>query len=212
MYTRRVSVSKVLRANPLVLMNCLSKGRALPSVVPDELQAGRTAVRHLLDHGHRDGIYLIGETPADIIAGQERREGIESALAERDLALAGVVDTLWWPKPAQAAVADLLARGARPRALICLNDRIAFGAYQALRRAGLSVPEDVSIIAFDDSDLASWLDPGLTSIALPHLELGRQAVDLLLAPELKAAVHRLPMALIERGSVAPPRPRRRSRS
>ncbi|MET3803899.1 LacI family transcriptional regulator [Nakamurella sp. UYEF19] len=211
MYTRQVSVSKVLRSHPLVLMNCLARAKGVPSVIPDEREAGRTAARHLLEAGHTDGIYLVGETPPDVIAAHERRIGIEAALAAAGVEPAGTVDTLWWPRASRNAVAKLISSGAEPKALICLNDRVALGAYQALSQAGLIVPEDVSVLSFDDSDLADWLDPGLTSIALPHLELGRRAVDLLLSPETTPQVHRIPMTLMERGSVAAPGRRKSTR-
>jgi LacI family transcriptional regulator len=92
--------------------------------------------------------------------------------------------------------------------LICLNDRVAMGAYQALRRARSTIPRDVSVISFDDSDLAGWLDPGLTSIAIPHFELGRQAVELLMNRKETHGVHRIPMDLRARASIGPPRRRR----
>ncbi len=98
-----------------------------------------------------------------------------------------------------------------PTALICLNDRIAMGAYRALSRHRLEIPRDVSVISFDDSDLAGWLDPGLTSVALPHFELGRRAIELLVAPDAKPTTHLVPMELRSRGSVAPPRRRRAPR-
>jgi len=83
------------------------------------------------------------------------------------------------------------------------------GAYHALRRVRLAIPGDVSVVSVDDSDLASWLEPGLTSIALPHFELGRQAVELLMNREA-LGVHRIPMDLRTRASVGPPRRRRAS--
>ena len=79
---------------------------------------------------------------------------------------------------------ELLAR-TRPAALICLNDRIALGAYQAIQQAGLRIPQDVSVVAFDDSVMAGWLQPGLSSVALPHYEMGRLATDLLIKEELQ---------------------------
>jgi LacI family transcriptional regulator len=85
--------------------------------------------------------------------------------------------------------------------LICLNDRVALGAYQALREAGRSIPDDVSVVSFDDSDLAAWLRPQLTSIALPHYQLGWQAVELLLGPASDPAVHRVPMPVRHRASL-----------
>jgi LacI family transcriptional regulator len=66
------------------------------------------------------------------------------------------------------------------------------------------VPDDVSIIAFDDSDLARWLRTQLSSVALPHFELGRRAVELLLTGGAAAGSQLVPMTLAERGSIAPP--------
>jgi LacI family transcriptional regulator len=80
----------------------------------------------------------------------------------------------------------LLAR-TRPSALICLNDRIALGAYQALQEAGLRVPQDVSVVSFDGSDLASWLRPQLASVALPHFEMGRRVAELLVKGRRRTA-------------------------
>jgi LacI family transcriptional regulator len=76
------------------------------------------------------------------------------------------------------------------------------GAYQALAAHGLSVPEDVSVVSFDDSDLASWLQPQLTSVAIPHYELATRAVELVLAdPAPEPTEHRVPMPVRLRGSV-----------
>ena len=95
-------------------------------------------------------------------------------------------------------------------AIITLNDRLAFGAYQALQEAGLSVPADASVVSFDDSPLADWLRPGLTTFAIPHHDLGRRAVELLIESiaaddrqtlVAQPALHRVNMPLRERGSV-----------
>jgi LacI family transcriptional regulator len=207
-YTREVRIPQALKGHPLVLLNCTAPGLRAPAVIPDELDAGRTVARELLAAGHRSGIHLVGEPSPDRFADRERRRGIEETLAAAGAALAGTLACAWWPESAHAAVCALLAGGARPSALICLNDRIALGAYQALQEAGLAVPADVSVVSFDDSDLASWLRPGLTSAALPHHDLGRRAVETLLAVHSGcggARVERLPMPLRRRESVAPPR-------
>jgi LacI family transcriptional regulator, galactose operon repressor len=204
MYTRQTRLPAALRGLPLVLVNCLTADRKVPAVVPDERAAGRTAVRTLLAAGHRERIWLVGESPPGVYAGRERRAGVEDVLARADLALAGTLDCPWWPEPSYAAVRECLAAGTRPSAIVCLNDRVAFGAYQALAEAGLAVPDDVSLLSFDDTDLASWLRPQLTSIAIPHYDLGRRAVELLLAGEPAQGVQRVPMPLRERASVGPP--------
>jgi LacI family transcriptional regulator len=204
MYTREVRLPAALRGRPVVLVNCVTSGRPVPAVVPDETGAGRAAIGALLDAGHRDRIYLVGEPGPKVIAGRERLAGIREVLSRRGLRLAGTVDCRWWPEPAYEAVRALLATGARPSGLICLNDRVAFGAYQALQEAGRRIPDDVSVVSFDDSDLATWVRPQLTSIALPHFELGRRAVELLLAQSGPAEVERITMPVRPRASVAAP--------
>jgi LacI family transcriptional regulator len=177
------------------------------SVLPDESDAGRTAASVLLAAGHRDHIHLVGETTTEVYAARMRRAGIEAAFAAFEtggVRLAGQIDSLWWPDPAYRAVRAFLGTGQRVTALICLNDRVAFGAYQALQEAGLRVPEDVSVVAFDDSDLARWMRPQLSSVALPHFELGRRGVELLLGDGADGGVHLVPMPLAERGSIGPP--------
>jgi LacI family transcriptional regulator len=202
--TSHVRLPRVLTGQPTVLLNCLASNGTVPAIVPDEAEAGRTAATRLLDAGHRSGIYVVGETPPEVLAAQERMAGIAGAMDTAGARLAGSVDCPWWPEPAFDAVARLLRSGARPAALICMNDRVAFGAYQALAKAGIAVPDEVSVISFDDSALASWLRPQLTSVALPYFEMGRSAVETLLDPERAPAVRRVPMLIRERASVAPP--------
>ena len=214
MYTRKVTVPKALLDGPAVLLNALPARRsAIPSVVPDEAEAGRTAARVLLDAGHRDGICLIGagpggtKAPEDSIAAVERLQGILETLEAAGVRIAGAVGSSdWQPDHGFEATTELLQRNPRPSALICFNDRLALGAYQALADAGLDVPADVSVVSFDDDVFASWIRPQLTTVALPHYELGRAAVELLLdqvggSPPRRQRVHRVPMPLRERSSV-----------
>lgn len=199
MCTREAKPSTLLRGHPLVLLNCLSDARKVPAVVPDELTAGATAAQTLFDAGHREHVYVVGETLDTVIAGRERLAGIRQVLEP-----AGSVDCRWWPDAAYLAVRDLLAAGPRVTGLVCLNDRVALGAYQAVQESGRRIPDDISVVSFDDSELAAWLRPALTSVAIPHFELGRLAVELLLTGEASADVHRVPMPLRPRGSVGPP--------
>lgn len=76
---------------------------------------------------------------------------------------------------------QLLASGQRPTGLICLNDRLAFGSYQAMAEHGLRVPDDISVVSFDDDVVASYLRPGLTTAAIPYEEMGRRAMEMLLS-------------------------------
>jgi LacI family transcriptional regulator len=204
MFTRRATVPTILRGHAVVLLNCVTRSRGYAMVVPDERGAGRAAAGALVAAGHRDGIYVVGELPTHTIAATERLEGIRKALAAVGGEPAGVVESLWWPESARTAVSAFLRDGGRPTAFIAMNDRVALGVYQALATAGLRVPDDVSVVSFDDSDLAGWLNPGLTSVGLPHFELGRTAVELLLDEDRRTGVHRIPMPLRERGSIAAP--------
>ncbi|MDX3108452.1 LacI family DNA-binding transcriptional regulator [Nonomuraea angiospora] len=221
MFTRTIKVPKTITATPAVLLNALPKQPApLPAVLPDEVEAGRRAARILLEAGHRDGIYLIGagpgkrDVPAESVAAAERLVGIREALGEMGVKVAGARTCPdWQPEYGLAATRDLL-RTARPRALICFNDRIAMGAYQALDDFGLKVPADVSVVSFDDHPIASWVRPKLTTVALPHYELGRKAVDVLFAEidrdradaDRVGEVYRVPMPVRSRESVAPATP------
>lgn len=202
-FTRQVELA-AFDQHPVVLLNCLSSPMQGPAVVPDEYNAGRAAARTLLAAGHREGIHLVGERPRSLFAARERSAGIRAELSRDGVSLAGTVDCKWEAEPAYAAVRNWLDRGGRALALICLNDRIAFGAYQALREAKLVVPYDVSVVSFDDSELASWLRPQLTSVALPHYAMGYRAAELLLTGSREPEVHRIEMPLRERSSVSRP--------
>lgn len=208
--TSRITAPDALRDVPAVLLNCVDPSTDLPAVLPDEHEGGRTAVRELLWGGEVEQVWVVGEDPTPgALAGPERVAGIESALAEAGLALAGVVPCDWDVRPAHDALTEFLVGGGRPDALICLNDRIGMGVYQALGAQGLRVPDDVPVVSFDGSDLAGWLRPELTSVVLPYEELGARAVELLLEPgNRNGGVVRIPMPVRRGGSV--PRPPSRS--
>ncbi len=218
MFTKRVVVPKGLDDGPAVLLNALPVGwSSLPSVLPDEVQAGRSAARVLVDAGHREGVHLIGagpgldQAPPNSIAAVERLVGIREVFDSAGIAVAsGLPCAEWGPENGYDATRELLRR-TRPAALLCFNDRLAFGAYQALADAGLSVPEDVSVMSFDDHPIASWLRPRLTTVVLPHRQLGTRAVEVLFADSERrerrerlpsvATVHRVPMPVRHGGSV-----------
>jgi LacI family transcriptional regulator len=219
MFTRTIQGPPGLTSSPVVLLNALpDRPSPLPSVLPDEIEAGRAAARILLDAGHRDGIHLIGagpglrDAPAGSVAATERLTGIHEELATAGVSVAGGrICPDWQPEYGLAATHTLL-EDQRPRALICFNDRLAVGAYQALEDHGLKVPTDVSVVSFDDHPIASWIRPRLTTVALPHYELGRKAVDVLFAEmgrrqegvDHEGRIHRVPMPVRDRESVAPP--------
>ena len=204
MFTRYVRLPKLLRGRPVVLLNCLTRA-VQPSqhaVIPDEIGAGWSAARTLVEAGHYTGIYLAGSPSQHVFAGRERLAGIRDGLASAGAKLSGTIDCDWWPEPAYEAVARSLAEGLVPRVLVCFNDRIALGAYQAVKEAGLRIPDDVSVLSFDDSELAAWLRPQLTSISLPHYQLGWRAVELLLGKPSTPGIVRMPMPVRRRASIS----------
>lgn len=213
MYTRKITPPKTLLEGHAVLLNALPAGRStITSVIPDEAGAGRVATQALLNAGHHDGICLIGAGPGDTlapkgsIAAVERLQGILATLREAGVPVSDAVGCSdWQPDQGFEATRQLLKRSPRPSALICFNDRLALGAYQALADARLDVPADVSVVSFDDEFFASWIRPQLTTVALPHYELGRAAVRLLLdqvsADRPEPRIHRIPMQLRERSSI-----------
>ena len=217
MFTRqRQELAAELAQIPTVLLNSLPPdGAALATLVPDEHAAGRAAAQALLEAGHRD-IHLIGaglspeDTTAASAAANLRLTGILEALGDAGVApTSGYAYRSWNPSHGWEAVHELIEQGTSPEALICFNDRLAFGAYQALQEAGRRIPEDCSIVSFDDSPLAGWLRPGLTTFAIPHRSLGSLAVEMLIdsvtAPKehpLVPEIRRIEMPLRERGSVA----------
>ena len=206
LFTREVALPPELDSERVVLLNCLAPGSGRPALVPDECGAGRDAARALLEAGHREGIWLVGEPDEKVIAGRERIAGIREVLHGAGTALAGTVECTWWPESAFERFGALLDSGTRPAAVICINDRVAMGVYQALSARGRSVPADLSVVSFDDSDLAVWLQPPLSSVALPHRELATAAVELLLSDgELHDREIRLPMPVRLRESIARPR-------
>ena len=194
---------------PTVLLDAVTDDSAVSSVVPDEVNAAETAVEALIRAGHTR-IGMINNVD-DIPATHGRLDGFRNALRrhgiERDPGhlVSGVAETAG----GREAALDLLSKPGRPTALFCFSDRVAMGAYQAATALGLRIPEDVSIVGIDNLELiADALWPGLTTVALPHYEMGRWAVNRVLDdidhPGAPAEQAQLACPLIERGSVGPP--------
>ena len=177
-----VTVPEPLREGPTVLLNCCDEEHDLAAVLPDDEAGGRAAAAHLLAAGVGGSVWSLATTSGPrSTAGRDRLRGLTCALEEAGVPLAGVVTCDWDVAPARDVVHAL--DGRPPPRGAGLNDRIAMGTYQALAELSLDIPRDVSVISFDGSDLASWLRPRLTSLALPFLDMGTLAVERLLAPD-----------------------------
>jgi len=175
-----VSPPEELREVPAVLIGAADRKGQLASVVPDERRGAADAVRTLLAAGHRR-IAFAGDVEG-VPATRGRRLGYLDALAEAGIAvdpalMANAESEAWG---GYAAASTLLAAGGQPTAIFAYNDRMAMGVYRALAERGLRIPNDVSVIGFDDQNpIAVSLFPGLTTVGLPHYEMGAWAVDAL---------------------------------
>ncbi|WP_030463707.1 LacI family DNA-binding transcriptional regulator [Kitasatospora sp. NRRL B-11411] len=194
-----------------VFLDCRPASGNWPAVVPDDREGGVAATRELVAAGHRRIAYLDAPEGSGVVASVLRHQGYLQVLAE-----AGIE-----PDPAlhvrgetdagggRAAAEELLDLPAdrRPTALFCFNDRMAMGAYTAAHRRGLRIPEDLSVVGYDDQQLiAAELDPPLTTVALPHYEMGRWAMEVALRERTAdpAEPHRMECPVIRRDSVGPP--------
>lgn len=192
---------------PVVMLNAVSDD-VPTTVLPDEFEGARHIVDLLLDAGHTDNVVIIGRSQDEAadewlsIAVQRRIDGIWAALDAHGVRpIAQIPCRPWSVKNGYEAVRDLLRAGIQPKALICFNDRLAFGAYRALGEARLRAGRDVGVVSFDDDDIAVYVDPMLTTAAAPYEEMGALAVRLLLDENVEPAEHLVPMPLRIRGSV-----------
>lgn len=196
------------RGIAVVLVDSEIPSLDVDAVVIDNRAAAGAAVRHLIGHGHRRIAIVTG--PLNASFDLQRLEGYREALA-----MAGIA-----PREDYVLRADLLATGGeravaelarlpeRPTALFVANNMMTLGALVGLKKAGLRIPHDISLIAFDDQDWYSVLEPPVTGIVNPAYEMGRAAGDrMLLRLQRKGAAPApehivLQASLMERGSVS----------
>jgi LacI family transcriptional regulator len=214
---REIELPRGFDSAPSVLVNCWYSGdRRVSAVVPCEVEGGRQAAAELILHGHRHLAFLggTGTDPSTV----EREQGFRQAMADARLP----VQSRWVCPDGDYGIRsgyELAARlyrdgssGPLPTGLVCGNDRMAVGAIVALLEQGLRVPADVSVIGYDDQEsLAEAFVPALTTVSIPHYEMGRAAVEHLLrsalsqsAADSQAATIPVPGRLIRRSSVAAP--------
>lgn len=185
MYHRPHALEQPAYDRRIVLANCFPVDGAAPSIIPDDEGGGYLQARYLLERGHRR-IGLITLSPT-IEATRLRGAGIRKAFRDAGLVFpdlferVGVVGPIRQEKlVAYEAARDLLSQPVRPTAIICGNDQLALQVYGAAASLGLSVPDDLSVIGFDDFQLISQsLRPMLTTVALPYFDIGRRAVELM---------------------------------
>jgi LacI family transcriptional regulator len=182
-YHRALPVPPLRAPVPVVLLDAFDPHGGHPAVVPDDEHGAHQATALLLEAGHERVAFINSADP--VPASRLRLAGYRAALAGHGVGFdeSLVIDAADadLPDGGRHACEALLDRDVGFTGLFCFNDRVASGAYRALRRAGLTVPADVSVVGFDDqADVADALDPPLTTIALPHEAMGRWAVNRLL--------------------------------
>lgn len=176
------------------------------SIAIDDVAGARTATQHLVNQGHREIALMSGrpDDPFNFHVPQDRRLGFMQVIAENGLA--------WLPNRevygdftmygGSRAMDELLARPNRPTAIFCESDEMAIGAMQAVRRHGLKVPDDISIVGFDGHEMAEYSD--LTTIEQPVQLMGEMAarsiMERLKKPDALPASLTLPTILIVRNS------------
>jgi DNA-binding LacI/PurR family transcriptional regulator len=163
---------------PIVLIN---RPEYIYSVSTDNLHGGRLATDYLLDLGHSRIGYVAAERGRR--TNLDRLEAYKEALQGRGIAFDSALVALGdgYARGGKEAMEKLLALPSPPTAVFCYNDLTAIGAALAVREAGLQVPNDISLVGFDDIELAPYFYPPLTTVRQPVYELGRRAMEMVLA-------------------------------
>jgi LacI family transcriptional regulator len=210
MYHRAVQVPQDALRLPLVLVDCFAQDCTVRSVVPDEVKGGFSATKLLLEKGHRRIAMINADQKYPAAKG--RLQGYRQALEEfRVIVKPELVRTGgWWQDDGYEHAMALLQLKQVPTAIFCASDRIAMGAYDALKENGFRIPQDISIVGFDNQELlAAHSRPPLTTVRIPYFEMGFWAVDQLVDAEPKEIQSgsepvRLECPLVLRGSVDRP--------
>ncbi len=164
-------------AVPVVLVNCAGSDAPRPAIRSDNVRGGEIAAEHLLGLGHRR-VAILTAPPRNWDA-VDRAAGARAALVAAGIAPDEIVVASGTAEVAggEVAMAGVLARDPDVTGVVAYNDQMAIGALRAIRAAGRRVPEDVSVVGFDDVQLAAYVEPPLTTIAQATAEMGRWAVE-----------------------------------
>lgn len=194
---------------PYVLTWGVDPLRRHPSVGFDNHAAAYLITRHLIELGHRQIGLLSAPLPGNDRA-MARGEGMRAALGEAGLTLAPH-HVQYAPinlRSAEEGMTKLLSQRDRPTAVVATNDIFAVGGMVACRKAGMQIPDDISITGIDNTDLGATQTPGLTSVRTPIIETGHAAAEQLIARlegKPYVAFQAFPIEVVYRGSTAPPR-------
>lgn len=192
---------------PALLVNCYTAADRIPAVVPDEVTGGRRATQILLDAGHRAITMLAGTE--ERVAADLRLAGHRQVLAEAGISEGPILRTGWSIDRGYADALAVLDTPERPTGIVCANDRVAAGVLLAAAHLGIDVPGELSVVGYDDQEeMAADLHPALTTVALPHQQLGEVATRMLIdalqqGRALQPGRTLLPCEVVARDSVRP---------
>ncbi|WP_324716592.1 LacI family DNA-binding transcriptional regulator [Carboxydochorda subterranea] len=168
------------RRIPVVLLARFFEHLQVPAVINDDREGARLAVRHLIQRGHRDILYLNG--PPYNSSARLRLSGYQDALQEAGIPFRSslVISTDARAAGGYAAIQQALAAGLPFTAVFCFSDYVSFGAIRALRQARLGIPKDVAVMGYDDIDLAGLVEPALSTVHIAKTRLGQVAARMLM--------------------------------
>jgi len=173
---------QLLAENVAMVSVCerIKSEKKYPVVELDNYSACRALANHLTSYGHKKFGVIAGQKESQIY--RDRLRGIESVLHEESISLADslVVGGEYSMEAGEQGARELLAHSERPTAIFCFNDDIAIGAIHEIKKHGLRVPEDISVVGFDNIKVSAYVDPPLTTIDQPANEMGRKAVEVVL--------------------------------
>lgn len=174
------------RRIPLVFLDTATPGEGISNIVLDYAAGVDAAVQHLSDLGHTDIGFISG--PMDLTSARVRRQAFVASLKRKRIRLDPALIEAGDHRMGGGhdAMARLLARAHRPTAILASNDMTAIGAMGAIFEQGLSVPEDISVIGFDDIDLSAFTQPPLTTIRVSRPDIARTAFRALFHPHQQA--------------------------
>lgn len=196
---------------PVVLVNRRGSDDGVPAAVPDDAVGVAAVVEHLTGLGHTAIGHVAG--PQDTSTGRDRAEAFAAAMADRGAGVPPPVVTagVYGVEQGRAACLELLDANPGLTAVFAANDLLAIGCLRALRERDVAVPDEVSLVGFNDMPLVDLIEPPLTTVRVPQYELGREAGRMLLdAVEgrgrgERGAVHTLaPELVVRRSTAAPP--------
>jgi LacI family transcriptional regulator len=195
-------------STPMVLVNRRSASADIPSVTPDDAAGVAMAMQHLVDLGHTNIVHLAG--PQDLSTGVNRRRAFLSSLEDLGLPAESsrtIICDEWSEQAGAKGMRAMLDSGQEFTAVLAGNDLLALGVYDALAERGLRCPDDISVVGFNDIPFMDKVSPPMTTVRIPHYEIGAEAARLLLEvlhdPDRHPRSLLLPLTMVIRSSTGP---------